>query len=373
MHQTKILFRVDASLLIGTGHVMRCLTLADAMHAEGAQCIFICREHPGNLIAQIRERGFAVSVLPYVAAMQGSNENGGEFESIYATWLGVEWATDAEQSIAGAGAMAVDWLIVDHYALDARWERKLRPLCRKLMVIDDLADRQHDCDLLLDQNFGRNAADYGQLVPHGCTVLAGPQYALLRPEFADLRNYSVLRRFTPKLITLLITMGGVDSVDATSRVLVALQNCQLPSEMRITVAMGARAPFSERVQLLAKKSIYPTEVKINVSNMAQLMADSDFVIGAAGSTVWELCCLAVPTLLVKVAENQTKTADLVAEVGAGIVIDASEINIRLPKEINHIIEDIDVMRRLSIINRTICDGTGVTIVIEKLFSDRIWQ
>ncbi len=369
MDRTKILFRVDASLLIGTGHVMRCLTLADALRAVGAQCIFICRDHPGNLIAKIRQRGFATLALSPVTNMNVSDGNGGS-QSIYDSWLGVDWATDAEQSKVSAGVMAVDWLIVDHYGLDARWERTLRPLCRNLMVIDDLANRQHDCDLLLDQNIGREAADYIQLVPDGCTILVGPQHALLRPEFSALRNYSLLRRVTPQHKNLLITMGGVDRADATSKVLVALQNSLLPSQVHITVVLGPHAPFADRVQSLANKMRYRTEVKINVSNMAQLMADSDFVIGAPGSTIWELCCLAVPALLIKVAENQSNTADLLAEVGAGVVIDISEINIKVPEIFKIIMEDISFLQRLSEIASKICNGEGVGLVLNKGFSQR---
>jgi UDP-2,4-diacetamido-2,4,6-trideoxy-beta-L-altropyranose hydrolase len=160
----KIAFRTDASLKIGTGHVMRCLTLANALQATGAQCHFICCEHPGNLIAQIRQRGFAVSVLLAATKAHITDEQAVEQHSNYAAWLGAGWATDAAQTKVGFGATAVDWLIVDHYALDARWEQALRPLYRKLMVIDDLADWPHDCDLLLDQNLGRDAGDYSKLL-----------------------------------------------------------------------------------------------------------------------------------------------------------------------------------------------------------------
>ena len=316
---------------------MRCLTLADCLKAAGAQCQFICREDPGNLIVEIRQRGFSVSVLPAATEAFIINELTCEAKSNYDAWLGADWVTDTVQTKVGVGTTAVDWLIVDHYAIDARWEQTLRPLCRKLMVIDDLDDRPHRCDLLLDQNLGCDVGDYSQLVPEGCTVLAGPHYALLRPEFAALRDDSLRRRATPQLKHLLITMGGVDQANATGKVLEALQDCPLlPADLRITVVMGPHAPWLERVQLLARQMPQPTEVKVNVNNMAQLMADSDFAIGAAGSTIWELCCLGLPALLVVIAKNQAKSAAYIAEADAAIIIDESEIKSRLSEVVSHL-------------------------------------
>lgn len=363
-----ISFRTDASLQIGTGHVMRCLTLADALQADGAQCHFICREHPGNLIAQIIKRGFTVSVLP--TATEITNELLVEAQSNYAVWLGTDWATDAAQSKNAIGAMTVDWLIVDHYAIDARWEQALRPLCRKLMVIDDLADRPHDCDLLLDQNLGRDVHDYNQLVPEDCTVLAGPHYALLRPEFAALRDESLRRRAAPQLKHLLITMGGVDQDDATGSVLEALQDCQLPADLHITIVMGQHAPWLERVQLLAKQMQQPTVVKINVNNMAQLMTDSDFAIGAAGSTSWERCCLGLPTLIVVLAENQRNGAAALVKSGSVKALDNVDVIPQALQSMLSLLITTDALIQLSQKSCLVTDGQGASRVRDALNEER---
>lgn len=357
-----IAFRTDASLQIGTGHVMRCLTLADALQATGAQCHFICREHPGNLIAQIRQRGFSVSVLPAAAEAMITDDPADTGRSNYAAWLGVDWATDAAQTKVGVGETAFDWLIVDHYALDARWEQTLRPLCRKLMVIDDLSDRPHDCDLLLDQNLGRDVGDYSQLVPGGCTVLAGPRYALLRPEFAALRDVSLRRRATPQLKHLLITMGGVDQTDATGKVLEALQDCPLPADLHITVVMGPHAPWLERVQLLAKQLPQPTEVKVNVNNIAQLMADSDLAIGAAGSTSWERCCLGLPTLIVVLAENQLNGAAALEQSGSVKLIGSVDAIPHALQSMLNLLATTDTLSQLSQKSCLVTDGQGTSRV-----------
>lgn len=243
-----VVFRTDASVEIGTGHVMRCLTLADALRAGGAKCRFICREHPGNLLEQIRLRGYPVEGLPVDVDEIAFVGLADVTESNHSKWLGSDWSTDAAQTKVVAGETAVDWLIIDHYAIDLRWEQVLRSSCGHLMVIDDLADRPHDCDLLVDQNLGRNVSDYCRLVPDDCIVLAGPRYALLRPEFAALRGYSLDRRVSPKLEHLLITMGGVDHADATGKILKALMGCQFPKNFYITVVMGTHAPWLERVK-----------------------------------------------------------------------------------------------------------------------------
>jgi UDP-2,4-diacetamido-2,4,6-trideoxy-beta-L-altropyranose hydrolase len=361
-----IIFRTDASLQIGTGHVMRCLTLADELQTAGAQCHFICRAHPGNLIEQIRQRGFTVSVLPATNETVLAHELAIEALPNYAAWLGVDWATDATQTKADIGTTAVDWLIVDHYGIDARWEKILRPLCNKLMVIDDLVDRPHDCNLLIDQNLGRDASHYNQLVPKACTVLAGPHYALLRPEFAALRDESLRRRVTPQLKHLLITMGGVDQADATGKVLETLQDCQLSADMRITVVMGAHAPCLERVQLLAKQMPLPTEVKINVNNMAQLMTESDLAIGAAGSTSWERCCLGLPTLIVVLAENQRNVATALEQSGSVKSLENVDAIPRTLRPMLSLLASAEALSQLSQKSCLITDGQGVSRVIKAL-------
>lgn len=365
----KIAIRTDASIDAGTGHVMRCLTLADALRAYGAHCHFICRQHPGNLIEQIRQRGFLVTNLPPSFKKDVPNERINEGQLNYAAWLGVDWATDATQTKVSVGKTPVDWLVVDHYALEVRWERMLRPMCRKLMVIDDLANRQHDCDLLLDQNLGRDARDYSRLVPEGCSVLVGPHYALLRPEFATLRDYSLRRRATPQLKQLLITMGGVDQGDATGRVLEVLKDCPLPVDVRITVVMGPHAPWLERIRQLAAQMPQLTEVIVNANNMAQLMADSDLAIGAAGSTSWERCCLGLPALIVVLAENQLKGAVALEDTGSAKVLGGMEDIPRTLPRLLSMLSATSELRKISQASFSITEGRG-TSRVEAALVDR---
>ncbi|WP_153115184.1 UDP-2,4-diacetamido-2,4,6-trideoxy-beta-L-altropyranose hydrolase [Rhodocyclus tenuis] len=311
-----VVFRTDAALQIGTGHLMRCLTLADRLRRDGARCRFVCRAHPGHLLGLIAERGHAGIALPYDPAAADA----GTPPPAHAAWLGATWQADARATTAALGDDRVDWLVADHYALDARWEAALRPRCRELMVIDDLADRPHDCDLLLDQNLGRSAADYAGRVPAACRVLAGPQHALLRPEFAALHERLPARRRPARLGHLLLNMGGVDPDNVTGEALAALRGCTLPDDCRITVVMGRNAPAIDAVRAQAAQLPWATDLRVNVPNMASLMADCDLAIGAAGSTSWERCCLGLPALLVVLADNQRPIADALQAAGAAQAI-----------------------------------------------------
>jgi UDP-2,4-diacetamido-2,4,6-trideoxy-beta-L-altropyranose hydrolase len=367
----KIAFRADASLQIGTGHVIRCLTLADALAARGADCQFLCRAHEGNLLELIRGKGYVAHALP-----RGKEASAGSpaRDSWSATrdlahycWLSTTQAQDAHDCTPVLAALHPDWLIVDHYALDARWERALAAHYRRLMVIDDLADRPHACDLLLDQTFGRDAADYSPIVPVDSRLLCGSQYALVRSEFAILRPYSLQRRAKPALRNMLVTMGGVDKDNATGQVLQALRPCPLPSDCRITVVMGPTAPWLDDVRKQAKDMLSPTRVLVGVNNMAQLIADSDLSIGAAGTTAWERCCLGVPSIILVLADNQRKVAQVLEQAGAAKLVSLSQgAAAELKAMIFAMLDDAALLTNMSRSAAKIVDGAGVNAVVRQM-------
>lgn len=310
-----VVFRADASLQIGTGHVMRCLTLANALHKAGMKCSFICRPLAGNLIEFIRERHYHVYVL----------EEGQEAVDTFpdhAYWLEASREEDAAACRSLVMQHQPDWLVVDHYGLEARWEETVlsgSPETR-LLVLDDLADRPHIANILLDQNLGRVAEDYQALLPASAKVLIGPEYALLRPEFCDWRASSLERRKHPKAKNILITMGGVDKDNAAERVLSALASCSLSNDSVIDVVMGTHAPWLDKVRIRADNMPWKTNVVTNVNNMAERMAWADIAIGAAGSTSWERCCLGLPALMLVLAENQYQVAKPLSEAGAAYLV-----------------------------------------------------
>lgn len=363
----QVAFRTDASLEIGTGHVMRCLTLADALSKHGAQCTFICREHVGNLLAFIRQCGYEAVALP------SSTFNDPVLcEPSHAAWLGADWALDADQTLQVLGENVVDLLVVDHYALDRNWEAALRPNARRIMVIDDLAERPHDCDLLLDQNLGRSECDYANLVAENTTILIGPQFALLRPEFSAWRNQSLSRRVNnPKLRRLLITMGGVDKDNFTGHVLNALTTCDLPQDLCITVVMGINAPWIKQVQTQVANMSCPAEVLVGVNNMAQLMAESDLAIGAAGGTAWERCCLGLPSFILVLAENQRAGAISLQDAGAAsFLIPPQNAPQALGNWLSKGLSDSNLLK-MSLHAANVCDGAGVKRVLIKLLNQEL--
>lgn len=355
----RVVFRADASLQIGTGHVMRCLSLADAMRERCAKCSFICRPHQGHLLVLIAKHGHQALALPTLEVEKKTNLD----DTAHAHWLGADWATDAQdtQQVLSLhmGSTHVDWLVVDHYALDARWEETLRPQSKRIMVIDDLADRPHACDLLLDQNLGRNAKDYGGLLKGNPTILIGPQYALLRPEFAALRAQSLARRQNnPQLRRLLITMGGVDKDNATGQVLTALQSCTLPADLHITVVMGSNAPWLAQVMAQASLMPWRTEVMVGVNNMAQLMTESDLAIGAAGGTAWEGCSLGLPSAVFVLAQNQLTGAVALQNTGATIVLESHQQIADIMGATQTAEFANEVLAKLSHAAATVADGEG---------------
>ena len=315
MHQ--FAFRVDASPEIGIGHLMRCLTLADALRDRGAQCHFLSRGHPGPYTDRVIRAGHGVHALKSGARRSPAAPSGPG----HAAWLGTDWRADAEEVRDILASIEPDWLVVDHYALDEAWERLVRPRCRRIAVIDDLVDRPHDCDLLLDQTLGRAPEAYRSLVPERCELFTGASHALLRREFAELRAASLARRSAqPSLRNLLVTMGGIDQANATERVLEALARCALPTDCRITVVMGASAPWLDSVRARASSMPWPARVLVDVTDMATLLSETDLSIGAPGTTSWERCCLGVPALLLVLAENQRHNASALEAAGAAVVL-----------------------------------------------------
>ena len=365
-----VCFRVDASIDIGSGHVMRCLTLAEALKEQGAACFFICRAHSGHFIDYIRGKGFTVFPLECVDALSSPDLSKDNQNALsHADWLGSSWQADADETRIYLEKVKPDWLIVDHYALDQQWELTLKPRYQKLAVIDDLADREHVCDLLLDQTLGRKESDYKDLVPDKCTLLLGAKYALLRPEFLQWRDYSLRRRVSPKLDKLLITLGGVDKDDATGQILRALCQSHLPKDCEITVVMGATALHLKNVQALAKTLPWQIEIKVNVSNMAELMSNADLAIGAAGSTSWERCCLGLPTLMVVLAENQRVAASYLELAQAALNFD-SGLNLTkdLRKLLSKLINDQSEIKKLSENASRITSGRGAELVLAEFES-----
>lgn len=348
-----VTLRVDASSHVGHGHLRRCLTLADALTQHGARCHFICRDHDGHLGDLVTANHHQLSLLPRDPKTRFDAND-------YASWVGARWQDDAQQSQALVQADPPDWLIVDHYGLDARWEHAVAPASTRTLVIDDLANRRHDCDLLLDQTWGRDAADYDHCVPKHADVLCGSRFSLLRPEFAEHRTQALARRWQGAPERLLMTFGGADTGDLTLRALAAIANTPLADNLSITViAAGAEANHRRLTDCIAEHRLN-ARVLSNCTTMARMLTDADIAIGAAGSSSWERACLGLPTILLRTADNQ---ADAFARlVDSGCTVGIRDVSL-LPDALSQLIA---TRRKLSLLSATLSDGLGADRVVSAM-------
>lgn len=286
---------------------MRCMTLAEQLKGRGAQIVFICREHPGHIMGVIEGRGYRVLRLPAGEAFTAS-----QGDVAHAAWLGADWEQDAQETAAVLEDAEPTWLVIDHYAIDRRWEERLRSRVGRIMAIDDLADRPHDCDLLLDQNLYDDMEHrYDRLVPGGCLLLAGPRYALLRSEFADARRS--LRERDGGVRRILVFFGGSDAGNETCKTLSAIAMLDRP-EFAVDVIVGGANPHLQEVEALCRR-IPNATCHVQVADMAQLMASADLAIGAGGTATWERCSLGLPAFVAALAANQYELAETGARHG----------------------------------------------------------
>lgn len=362
----RICFRVDAAFWIGSGHVARCATLATLLRQRGAEIHFICRELPGNYSAWLEQSGFIVH--PLSPALSPLPTNSGTTPP-HSPWLGVT----LEQEIAECRELLLahplfDWLIVDHYALDSTWETAMSGLSRRLMVIDDLADRPHRCAVLLDQNLQSRPDRYTALLPTDCRRLLGPSFAMLRPQFSELRHAHPAG--TGEIHRLLIFMGGNDPENFTGRILAALDSSQLPPNLQIDVVIGAGNPHHRSISAACAK-LPGTRLHVQTPQMAELMATADLMIGTPGTTTWERCCLGLPAVLLGIADNQRENGILVARRRAALYLgEASTASIsRLQHLLPRLVKRPGLIKKMSVRAKTLVDGKGTVRAATLLLAD----
>ncbi|WP_375709546.1 UDP-2,4-diacetamido-2,4,6-trideoxy-beta-L-altropyranose hydrolase [Geobacillus subterraneus] len=289
-----ILFRVDSSFAIGTGHVMRCLALARMLKEAGCAVYFAMRVGPGDLCDEVESRGFPVFRLVYDGPV--SQE------------VDAQWTID----VVGRFLQLVDWCIVDHYELDRRWEEKVKAYVSHVMVIDDLANRPHECDILLDQNYYQHSElRYHGLVPPSCRLLLGPQSMLLRPEFYEAKKFVSLR--SGQVQRILLFFGGSDPTNETEKALHAFKELDV-LDVEVDVVVGKANLNRFRVEQFCREMGFRYHCQIDY--LAKLMAKADFSLGAGGASMWERCFLGLPSAVTIVAENQRRSTEDAAIYGA---------------------------------------------------------
>lgn len=335
----RLAIRADASETLGSGHVMRCLTLAGKLAARGAEVSFICADVPGNLVGYLEDQRFPVLTVPELPL------------------AGAERADAARTAGLLSQLAPLDWLVVDHYALDLAWEQRLRPFVSAIMAIDDLADRPHDCDLLLDQNQHRSSASrYDRLVPSRCRKLLGPRYALLRGEFARARQ--TLSEREGSLRRLLVFFGGSDPAGATLPALETIAKLGRP-DLAVDVVVGSSNPQRKAIREFCS-GIPAFTYRCQVSNMAELMAHADLALGAGGSATWERCYLGLPSVTVVIAENQREISEAVADAGATVNLGwyGEQTQEKLRDTLTELLEHPQALREMQSNAFQLMDGAG---------------
>ncbi len=338
----RVVFRFDAGPEVGGGHAMRCLTLARALEGSGWDCRFVVHSDTMQYIQNL------VEVEPSCFILSNNR------------------LKDPCEVLAAFNGVKSDLLVVDHYELDINFERACRSQFKRILVIDDLANRPHDSDFLLDQTLGRNASDYEGLLSQNCKLILGPQYALLRPQFLAQRDEALRKRGLMKRVNkILISFGISDTRDLALRVLCALKGIEFDG--CIDVVVGSSAPILPAIKEKAAVMGDRVQVISDVENMSTLMVDADLAIGGGGTTAWERCALGLPAIVIPVAENQATVSRALREADAIWLLNyEAGAPSMLRGNILEILKDVTSYRRKSIAAAAVCDANGCSRMLEMI-------
>jgi UDP-2,4-diacetamido-2,4,6-trideoxy-beta-L-altropyranose hydrolase len=332
-------------MAIGSGHVARCLTLANALRKDGAEVVFACRQLPGHLLQRLSDHGYLALGLPDHYPLEAS---GAGIEAC------LPWKSDIEALASALGnEQRFDWLIVDHYGLDARWERAARRFADHMMAIDDLANRPHAVDVLLDQNYSAQAQShpYGQWIEGDCKTFFGPRFALLRDEF---QCQPIIIK--PRVERVIVNFGGFDASSQVYATMLALRGFD---DLQVDFVAGLHNPEWTAMSDLAKTR--PNwRLHAVVSDFFGMMQQADLFIGAGGGTTWERAALGLPTICIAVAHNQQLNAQLLAQAGGHLYLGAHD-NVdpqRLVEAVAVLRDNRELRQSFAERSRALVDGKG---------------
>jgi UDP-2,4-diacetamido-2,4,6-trideoxy-beta-L-altropyranose hydrolase len=345
----RVLFLADAGPQVGGGHVMRCLTLARALTARGADCAFVESRSAAPIL---RRFGWPAQTL--LAILD-------------------------EEDLPGLVACAADFaerleadvVVLDHYGIGAAEEERLKAAGRRIVVIDDLVDRRHICDLLVDPSFGRRREHYDALAPPGAAVCVGPVYALVRPDFAAARQRAMSRRARHAPVgRALVSLGLTDVGGVTARTAEAL--LKVMGEIRLDVVIGGGAPSLKALSAAAQRD-RRLRLWVDSAEMASLMADADIAVGAGGSSVWERATVGLPAATLILAENQRGMVEQMAAAGLTLAIDQTraDFEARLREVWGVLVADRELRWRLAERSADLCDGHGAERVADAVMQLRV--
>ncbi|MGV8918294.1 MAG: UDP-2,4-diacetamido-2,4,6-trideoxy-beta-L-altropyranose hydrolase [Pseudomonas sp.] len=350
----RVLIRADASHAIGSGHIARCLTLATVLRNGGAEVAFACRELPGHMLDRLATQGWRTYRLPA--------DTGTATIDIEAA---LPWQADIDalQAQLAAGER-FDWVIVDHYGLGHQWQTAARQWAPRIAAIDDLANRRHAVDLLLDQNFSGTAGAYAPWIDTKCRGLFGPRFAMIRDEFK--REPVPVRALARRV---LVNFGGFDAAGETWKAMQALQGI---NGLEVDFVAGTGNPEWERMQAMAHGQS-DWRLQTHTEQFAELMAKADLFIGAGGGTSWERAALGLPTISIAVAGNQQANGECMAAVGAHLYLGPREtVSVEsLRQAISVLVSNQGLRQSFAERSRSLVDGLGVQRVAAALAGEFI--
>jgi UDP-2,4-diacetamido-2,4,6-trideoxy-beta-L-altropyranose hydrolase len=352
----KVLIRADASHAIGSGHITRCLTLATVLRDAGAEVAFACRELPGQLLDRLAAQGWQTYRLP---GSYGEETAGQDIEAA------LPWQADiAALQVQMGATQRFDWIIVDHYGLDHHWQTAARQWTSRIAAIDDLANRRHAVDLLLDQNFSGTASAYAPWIDAQCRTLFGPGFAMIRDEF---RREAIAIKAQVQRV--LVNFGGFDAAGETWKAMQALADFD---DLHVDFIAGTGNPEWARMQAMAEGRPH-WRLQTHTEHFAELMAQADLFIGAGGGTSWERAALGLPTLCIAVAGNQQPNAERLAEVGAHVYLGPREtVSVRAIADAVAVLLVSQALRqRCAERSRQLVDGRGVQRVAAALAGEYV--
>jgi len=346
---------------MGGGHLSRCLTLANELKAiANADCLFVMRNHSGHDQKQVLDAGFEVILLPL-------DFEPDYFCHDYTQWIGSSWRKDAEDTLRAIQAWQstnIDLLVVDHYGLGIDWENHVKAVASKLFVIDDLANRDHCGDFLLDQTCGRQPEEYHKLTPNSMRLFTGEKYCLLRDEFFQFREIALRRRAEcTRPQRMVINFGSTDPHNHTVQLLLLLKKIALKFDLILSVIVGRQCPHLAAIKQQCQHMAVPCELLINCQHVAQVLAISDLAIGAAGASTWERCMLGLPTLLIQTASNQSEVINRVTQRGAAVSMPDNLTAEQLEKALQLLVDNYSEYSQAA---AALVDGSGLAEVVAEV-------
>ncbi|MBO9489049.1 UDP-2,4-diacetamido-2,4,6-trideoxy-beta-L-altropyranose hydrolase [Endozoicomonas sp. G2_1] len=362
----KIAFRVDASSKIGAGHLFRCLNLAKRLLSNGNDVTFLTLLESEEHQQLLRRHG--IRVLNLVEASGDLINKDWQLQDASQCSRAISPPLDNDT----VTNKQFDLIVVDHYAIDHHWQKLMVNYYKELLVIDDLANRSHLANYLVDQTLGCVKANYQSLVPNYCQLLVGSEYIILNPDFANYRSKALVKRAkglaktNKDKINILISMGACDPDNISQILYDSLKTLrQRFRQFSVVIVLSSLAPHKSELLNKTKNSDW-CQLTINPSSMARLMLDADIAIGTPGTTSWERCFMGLPSILLQDADNQRVVANHLAEQQAAINLGHYKTltTERLSRALTALLDENTYKRQVNAC-LNICDGKGIERIINK--------